>query len=72
MGPVVPALAPLCHSLGYMRIHILLQVILPEAITKKKGHSADVFGCGPNFRVVVLFGGIKNTSGTTLLLLGQK
>ena len=50
---------------------------MPEAITVRRSHSADVFGCGPNFRVVVLFGGGKsNRSGdelseTTFLLLGE-
>ena len=52
---------------------IFLQVSLPTNITGRCGHSAVVFGTGPDFRVVVLFGGINETydeiSETTLLLL---
>ena len=54
---------------------IFLQVSLPTNITGRYGHSAVVFGTGPDFRVVVLFGGKNETSmydeisETTLLLL---
>ena len=54
---------------------IFLQVSLPTNITGREGHSAVVFGTGPDFRVVVLFGGINGVnwrryiSETTLLLL---
>ena len=48
---------------------------LPTGIAQRYGHSAVVFGNGPDFRVVVLFGGIDTNFGThaisetTLLLL---
>lgn len=53
-----------------------LQVALPVQITPRYGHSAVVFGSGPSFRVVVLFGGKRSVVGdiiseTTLLLLGE-
>ena len=53
---------------------LFLQVTLPVAITPRCGHSAVVFGTGPSFRVVVLFGGETSSgylSETTLLLLGE-
>ena len=54
---------------------IILQMALPTGITQRYRHSAVVFGSGPDFRVVVLFGGIDSNFGqhaiseTTLLLL---
>ena len=51
---------------------IFLQVSLPTNITGRYGHSTVVFGTGPDFRVVVLFGGYNGQryiSETTLLLL---
>ena len=56
--------------------YIFLQVALPVQITPRYGHSAVVFGNGPSFRVVVLFGGKRSVVGdiiseTTLLLLGE-
>ena len=54
---------------------LILQMTLPTGITQRYGHSAVVFGSGPDFRVVVLFGGIDSSFGThaisdtTLLLL---
>ena len=48
---------------------------LPTGITQRYTHSAVVFGSGPDFRVVVLFGGIDSNFGThaisdtTLLVL---
>ena len=52
---------------------IFLQVSLPTNITGRYAHSAVVFGTGPDFRVVVLFGGRTTghieISETTLLLL---
>ena len=51
------------------------QLNLPGDITPRYGHSATVFGTGPDFKVVVLFGGYSNMVGTvsktTLLLLGE-
>jgi len=53
----------------------LPQMIRPDYITSREHHSACVFGSGPNFRLVVLFGGSndKNESfaETTLLTLGM-
>ena len=56
---------------------VILQLTLPAAFTPRYSHVAAMFGCGPSFRVVVLFGG--NTTGmngdeisdTTLLLLSE-
>ena len=54
---------------------IFLQVSLPTNITGRYAHSAVVFGTGPDFRVVVLFGGRETIfvgseiSETALLLL---
>ena len=54
---------------------LFLQVTLPVPIAPQWGHSAVVFGSGPGFRVVVLFGGrsssLEEVSETTLLLLGK-
>ena len=59
-------------------VTIILQVTLPTAITKRYGHSAVIFGIGPNFRVIVLFGGRTSSvhplpviSETTLLLMSK-
>ena len=61
------------YSNMYTCFLIFLQVSLPTNITERFGHSAVVFGTGPDFRVVVLFGGKakahKPISETTLLLL---
>ena len=54
---------------------LFLQVTLPVPIAPRWGHSTVVFGSGPGFRVVVLFGGrsssLEEVSETTLLLLGK-
>ena len=56
-------------------VTIILQVTLPTAITQRHSHSAVMFGAGPDFRVIVLFGGDDSDgvahaiSETTLLLL---
>ena len=56
-------------------VTIIVQVTLPTAITQRCGHSAVMFGSGPHFRVIVLFGGndlngaAHAISETTLLLL---
>ena len=54
---------------------LLLQVTLPVSITPRYNHSAVAFGIGPNFKVVVVFGGAicshEPISETTLLLLGE-
>ena len=53
----------------------ILQLTLPTHLTKRYEHSAVVFGTGPDFRVIVLFGGNDSNFGThvisetTLLLL---
>ena len=52
-----------------------LQLSLPTEITVRYGHSAVQFGTGPDFRLVIFFGGSKTgyvgieISETTLLLL---
>ena len=58
-------------------VTIILQVTLPTAITQRCEHSAVIFGTGPDFRVIVLFGGddsddaARAISETTLLLLSK-
>ena len=71
----------ICSAVWYMWLlvcnsfSIILQVTLPTMITERFGHSAAIFGTGPDFRVVVLFGGFRASgifhiiSETTLLLL---
>ena len=58
-----------------LMVTILLQV---TAITQRQAHSAVVFGSGPHFRVIVLFGGSTSDlldptpiSETTLLLMSK-
>ena len=54
-----------------------VQVILPQEMGPRYGHTATVFGSGPNFRMVVMFGGKRSIWGgdpiaeTTLLHLGE-
>ena len=53
-----------------------VQVTLPQEMGPRYNHTATVFGSGPNFRMVVMFGGWMNFSGepiavTTLLHLGE-
>ena len=50
-----------------------LQIVLPNEIRPRCRHSAVVFGLGPDFRAVVIFGGEHGgrISETTLLLLGE-
>ena len=63
------------YSNMYTCFPIFPQVSLPTNITGRYAHSAVVFGTGPDFRVVVLFGGrtiayvVSEISETTLLLL---
>ena len=61
-------------------VHLILlgsQLTLPVPIMTRRDHSAVAFGCGPSFRVVVIFGGHKSNhvddpqTETTLLFLGQ-
>ena len=54
----------------------LVQVTLPQEMGPQCGHTATVFGSGPNFRMVVMFGGKRDIMGdsiaeTTLLHLGE-
>ena len=58
-------------------VTIILQVTLPTAITQRYKHSAVIFGTGPDFRVIVLFGGVSFIyssdviSETALLLMSK-
>ena len=56
-------------------VTIILQATLPTAITPRYSHSAVMFGAGPDFRVIVLFGGWSSSglviSETTLLLMSK-
>ena len=53
-----------------------VQVTLPQEMRRRYDHTATVFGSGPNFRMVVMFGGKRKLGGgpiaeTTLLHLGE-
>ena len=52
-----------------------VQVTLPQEVEPRYLYTASVFGSVPNFRIVVIFGGIKVLGGliaeTTLLHLGE-
>ena len=53
-----------------------VQVTLPQEMGPRYGHTATVFGSGPNFRMVVMFGGKRELMGVpiaeiTLLYLGE-
>ena len=56
-----------------------VQVTLPQEMGPRYNHTATVFGSGPNFRMVVMFGGHRRRSvfvvdpiaETTLLHLGE-
>ena len=53
-----------------------VQVTLPQEMGPRYGHTATVFGSGPNFRMVVMFGGKRSVVGdliaeTILLHLGE-
>ena len=53
-----------------------VQVTLPQEMGPRFEHTATVFGSGPNFRMVVMFGGQRKFAGdpiaeTTLLHLGE-
>ena len=53
-----------------------VQVTVPQEMGPRRGHTTTVFGSGPNFRMVVMFGGRRKLAGdptaeTTLLHLGE-
>ena len=54
-----------------------VQVTLPQEMGPQLQHTATVFGSGPNFRMVVMFGGMREFLGgnpiaeTTLLHPGE-
>ena len=53
-----------------------VQVTLPQEMERRFDHTATVFGSGPNFRMVVMFGGMRELwrepiAETTLLHLGE-
>ena len=54
-----------------------VQVTLPQEMGPRRGHTAAVFGSGPNFRMVVMFGGRRSEfvgnlkAETALLHLGE-
>ena len=53
-----------------------VQVTVPQEMGPRYDHTATVFGSGPNFRIVVMFGGQRKLVGdpiaeTTLLHLGE-
>ena len=43
-----------------------VQVTLPQEMGPRDGHTATVFGSGPNFRIVVMFGGKRKSLGDTI------
>ena len=55
-------------------MHSPVQVI--KQLKPRSYHTTTVFGCGPTFRMVVMFGGMRNIAAvpiaeTTLLHLGE-
>ena len=53
-----------------------VQVTLPQEMGPRYDHTTTAFGSGPNFRMVVMFGGMREflgvpTADTTLLHLGE-
>ena len=57
-----------------MLLHPPVQVNLSEDIQPRNAHTATVFGFGPKFRMMVLFGGKVNgnlIAETTLVDLGE-
>ena len=53
-----------------------VQVTVPQEMGPRLYHTTTVFGSGPNFRMVVMFGGKREFVGasiaeTTLLHLGE-
>ena len=57
-------------------MHPPVQVNLPPKVEPRQEHTATVFGSGPNFRMVVMFGGRMHPEGetpakTTLFHLGE-
>ena len=53
-----------------------VQVTVPQEMGLRCEHTATVFGSGPNFRMVVMFGGRRELGGdpiaeTTLFYLGE-
>ena len=57
-------------------MHPPVQVNLPQTVEPRQEHTATVFGSGPNFRMVVMFGGRwgpedKTLAETTLFHLGE-
>ena len=59
----------LCYKVGNVVSSVSKQVTLPTPMAPRFGHSGVVFGVGADFRVLVLVGGLADT---TLLLLGKK
>lgn len=63
------------YSYTLAALFVILQISLPAEITPRQGHSAVIFGSGPDFKLIVLFGGNETVylsgviSQTTLLLL---
>ena len=55
-------------------MHPPVQVNLPEDMQPRNTHSATIFGFGPKFRMIVLFGGKVHgnpIAETTLIDLGE-
>ena len=53
-----------------------VQVTLPQEMGPRLGHTATMFGSGPNLRMVVMFGGMREFIGgpiaeKTILRLGE-
>ena len=53
-----------------------VQVTLPQEMGSRYDHTTTVFGFGPNFRMVVMFGGRRKLGGdliaeTILIHLGE-
>ena len=54
--------------------YVHIQVTLPKGMQPRGSHTANGFGNGPNFRVLVLFGGMRTKklfAETTVLYVGE-
>ena len=78
LAVLVYALTQVCYvrNVSSDAIASSVQVTLPQEVGPRHDHTATVFGSGPHFRMVVMFGGEgkfveKAIADTTLLHLGE-
>ena len=63
----------MCHTCSH---ELIMQVALPTTISPRIRHTSVVFGTGPDFKIIVLFGGkhvkkLTYLAETTLLLFSE-